>query len=323
LVGLVSVMVGAEPGPTDAVAGIVKLFDKYSVVALGEAHNTQEFGDLYIRLVHDPKFQAVVNDIVVEFAGGNTQALLDRYILKGEDLPRSILCLIWREIWKVYAFECRVYADWLAAIRAVNQRLPEKKRIRVLAGDWPIDWSKVKTHEEFIARGTNNFSFARVVNEEVLAKKRKCLLVAGWSHIAKNGDNRVKMTAGEAGIPGNHNAATFIEKTNPGSVVVVVPFTAGVVKDFTRVKAKLADWQRPSLLYPLKDSWLGAEPGHGVPPDRLDRLGHALLYLGPSLTKLPDWPDKIDKAYYDELQRRAMIRWGHTRFVEKIPHFDK
>jgi len=23
---------------------------------------------------------------------------------------------------------------------------------------------------------------------------------------------------------------------------------------------------------------------------------------------------------YDELQRRAMIEWGHTRFVEKVPY---
>lgn len=204
-----------------------------------------------------------------------------------------------------------------------NQKLPEEKRLRVLAGDWSIEWPNVKTHEEFVARGTNNRSFARVVNEEVLAKKRKCLLVAGWGHVAKNGDNRGRYASGEAGIPGDHNATTLIEKANPGSVVVVVPFLAGVVTEFKGVKPKLADWKTPSLLYPLKDSWLGAEPGYGRPPDRVDRLGDALLYLGPSLTGLPNWPDKIDKAYYDELQRRAMIRWGHTRFVETISHLDK
>jgi len=34
-------------------------------------------------------------------------------------------------------------------------------------------------------------------------------------------------------------------------------------------------------------------------------------------------PGKIDRAYYDELQRRALLRWGHTRFVEKLPHDER
>jgi hypothetical protein len=30
-----------------------------------------------------------------------------------------------------------------------------------------------------------------------------------------------------------------------------------------------------------------------------------------------------DRAYYDELQRRAVIRWGHTWFVKSIDHDEK
>jgi mRNA-degrading endonuclease toxin of MazEF toxin-antitoxin module len=31
----------------------------------------------------------------------------------------------------------------------------------------------------------------------------------------------------------------------------------------------------------------------------------------------------LSKVYCDELQRRARIRWGHTRFIKDIPHQDK
>ena len=120
-----------------------------------------------------------------------------------------------------------------------------------------------------------------------------------------------------------YHYATLIEQPHPGAIVVILPFNAGVVQDFQNLAPRLADWKKPSLFFPLKESWLGAERGNGRPPDRLDRMGDALLYLGPSLTSVPPLPEKIDRAYYDELQRRALIRWGHTRFVEGIPHDEK
>jgi hypothetical protein len=68
---------------------------------------------------------------------------------------------------------------WPAAIRDANQKLPATKRMRVLAGDTPIDWAKIKTHEDWLALGVSDVSFAKVVNEQVLDKKRKALLVLG------------------------------------------------------------------------------------------------------------------------------------------------
>ena len=57
-----------EPAPEEAVRGIVKIFDRYSVVMLGELHNNRDLADLYTRLVRDAGFQGKVNDIVIEFA---------------------------------------------------------------------------------------------------------------------------------------------------------------------------------------------------------------------------------------------------------------
>ena len=146
-----------------------------------QSHGCRQFGEFYVRLIRDRKFQAVVNDIVVEFATGNTQPILDRYLLKCEDVPGAVLAKIWRDYYKVTPFgECPVYTDWLAAIRQVNKDLPESKRLRVLAGDWPVDWAKIKTRQDYSKFGANNLSFAKVINEEVLATSLRMATTGPW-----------------------------------------------------------------------------------------------------------------------------------------------
>jgi hypothetical protein len=128
--------------PQQPVPGIVKLFEMYSVVAIGEFHGYEELGRLYIDLVRDRAFQATVNDIVIEFAGRHNQPILDRYILRCEDVPLNELRRVWRDTSKVtHAWESQLYTGWLAAIRDTNKGLPPDRRMRVLAGDTPIEWA--------------------------------------------------------------------------------------------------------------------------------------------------------------------------------------
>src|SRR5436853_477817 len=56
-----------EPGPVDAVKGIVAAFKQRPIVFIGEQHWLRQAGDFYVRLVRDPSFQENVQDIVVEF----------------------------------------------------------------------------------------------------------------------------------------------------------------------------------------------------------------------------------------------------------------
>src|SRR5437879_953245 len=112
----------ANPGPVDAVRGIVAAFQKHPVVIIGEAHWLRRAGDFYLRLVHDRQFQEMVQDIVVEFASQHNQALLDRYIA-GQDVPIEEVRRIWRDTTKVASWESPVYSEWLAGIREVNRGL--------------------------------------------------------------------------------------------------------------------------------------------------------------------------------------------------------
>src|SRR5262249_12933106 len=157
-------------------------------------------------------------------------------------------CVVWRDTVKPAGWECPIYWEWLAAIRAVNLKLPEDKRLRVLAGDLPVDWAKIKTAEDYAALGMggrgagNDVSFAKVVNDQ-LAQKRKVLLVIGLGHCARNGDRRRAE---------NHNTFTRIDKEHPGKACVLHLFTASSMVNRNDVQTKLAAWKKPALCFPLK-----------------------------------------------------------------------
>jgi hypothetical protein len=304
----------AKAAPEPAVPGIVKLFDKYSVVAIGEFHGYAELGELYTALVRDKDFRAKVNDIVIEFASRQNQPILDRYILKCEDVPWNELRRVWRDTSKAtHAWESPLYTGWLAAIRDANKGLPNDKRIRVLAGDTPVDWAKIKTHDEWLALGPNDVSFAKVVGEEVLDKKRKALLLLGGGHLAKDGGRD------KAG-----NTATRIEKAHPGAMTVVLVFGTVPPHEYKPGTIhQMAEWQIPSLLYPLKDTWLGKELWHGRAP--LEQVADGLIYVGPPGRQkmVKSRRDTIDRGYFEELQRRARIQYGSADSVEVLRPKDK
>jgi len=129
----------------NAVRGIVDAFDRFPIVAIGEGHSLRQAGDFYAALVRDTGFQRKVNDIVIEFGSRLSQPILDRYV-NGEEVPLADLQHVWRNTTKVFAFESPVYAHLLKVVRDANRGLPKPHRIRVLAGDSPIDWTMVTTH---------------------------------------------------------------------------------------------------------------------------------------------------------------------------------
>jgi hypothetical protein len=265
--------------PQSAVPAIVRTFDRFPIVAIGERHSIREVGDFYVSLVKDPNFQAQVNCIVIEFGSRLSQPIVDRYI-DGEEVALSELQHVWRDTTKVFAFESPVYAQLLKAVREVNLGSPPARHIRVLAGDSPIDWTKVATHGQWASYQPNDLSFAEVISEEVLARNRKALVILGGSHVSKNRDpNR------------DPNTTTLVERKHPGSMYVVL---------LTQSTRAAESKGKVPLLRPTPE---GADVGD---------FGDALLYLGKTLTTAdPDWRQyRTDLVYVKELDRRARIEWG-------------
>jgi hypothetical protein len=218
-----------------------------------------------------------VNDIVIEFGSRLSQPILDRYI-NGEDVSPAELQQVWRNTTKVFAFESPIYAQLLAAIREVNRGLPPAHRIRVLAGDSPIDWTKVTTHEQWKSYQPNDSSFAEVISAEVLAHNRRALVIMGGSHLSKSAD--------PARDP---NTTMLVEREHPGAIYVAL---------LDQGKRRVPR-ETPPALVPTTPPYAG---------DYSD----AILYLGENLTwAQPDWRQyQADPAYMKELDRRAQIAWG-------------
>lgn len=296
--------VWSAPSPRPAIAGLVEAFRTHAVVAIGELHGNRQAGDFYVALVRDPAFQRVTNDIVVEFASGQSQPLLDRYVLDGDSIPFDSLQSIWRNTTKVAAWDFPTYARWLAAIRDANRPLAKERRMRVLAGDTPVEWSRLHTRDDWARLGDNNESFARVIDEEVIAKHRKALVVLGNNHLARGGTFRDR----------SPNTTTRVETRSPGSIYVALIYYGGFGDEAADARISSERWPAPALTE-LAGSWIG-ERGVGTSAGTLPlaTFADALLYLGPRRDLIEEHAPAsyFDAAYRRELERRALIEWGDS-----------
>src|SRR5262249_34325543 len=112
------------PGVDSIVKTLVSAFDHVDIVALGDSHWRKVDSDLRIALVQDPDFAKKVRVIVVEFGTYVHQATLDRYI-RGEEVPLADLQQVWRTTsQETGIWDSPVYADFYAAVREVNKKLP-------------------------------------------------------------------------------------------------------------------------------------------------------------------------------------------------------
>lgn len=289
-----------ELKPVDAVQGIVAAFQQHRVVIIGEAHWLRQAGDFYVGLVRDPAFQESVQDIVVEFASRNNQPLLDRYVA-GEDVPIDDVRHVWRDTTKVASWESPIYAEWLAAIREVNKQLPPARRLRVLAGDTPIDWQRMHTHSDWAALGDNNISIADVILDQAMKQKRRTLVVLGSNHVTKSGDR-----------DGADNVTTRIESHYPGAAYVVLLDSAVTLDPASQELLRISARNAPAL-YEIAGAPLEKSTGKdGLP---LIKKADALLCLGPpeKLTLALPPSGSLEPAYLQEVDRRSMIEWGELR----------
>jgi len=285
--------------PVPAIPAIVSMFSTHAVVAIAESHGLRQAGDFYIALVRDPGFQRTVNDVVIEFASRQSQPLLDRYVVAGDSIPPDTLRTIWRNTTKVAAWEFPIYARWLAAIREVDRALPRERRIRVLAGDTPIEWTRMRGQEDWAALGDNNVSFASVIVDQVVARHRRALVVLGSNHLTRGGAR-----------DGGPNTTTRVEARAAGAMQVIWLYTGRPGGDDVDPRIERERWPRPALL-PTRGTWVGAIAAGSR---RLEDIADAFLHLAPARELVTEQApaESFDSAYASELDRRSWIEWGDS-----------
>jgi hypothetical protein len=151
------------------VKGILADWDQADVVCLGEDHGSKNDSDLRIALIEHPDFVRKVNAIIVEFADSIHQDVLDRLALEGEDIPRELLRVVWKDTSGKAVWESPIYEAFLRAVRKVNLAVPRNRRVRLIAGDNSTEMNRGRFIREAVSR-------------EILDKGLKGLAVYGSGH---------------------------------------------------------------------------------------------------------------------------------------------
>jgi hypothetical protein len=279
-----------QESPQDGQQALLSAFDKHRIVAL----MSPVVGAFAFDLISNRRFPDKVDDIVVECGNALYQPILDRYIA-GEDVPIADVRKVWRDTTLPSCGFSSFYETLIPLVRRINET--SAKKVRVLAGDPPVDWSTVDGPED--VELDRDQHIANVVKSQVLAKHRKALLLFGIRHLTRGT---------------GYNAVYQYEQDYPG-VTYVVAYHRRFKRDNDRLEARMANWPIPSLV-PFQGSWLSkldasyfpdteeSPPGaHGYPG--VD----AYLYLGRRDVLLAEPISRafIDQDYLDEVNRRMDI----------------
>lgn len=308
IVPIAAAQPSAEDPSSAVIAAIIKRFDQHRIVMLGEMHGSIQQHALLNKLVAAPAFAQRVNDIVVEACNSLYQEEMDRYIA-GENVPADRLRPAWENVVGAPGgAPVPPYHGLFATVRSVNQGLPKERRLRVLCGDPPIDWTQVETRDDIAPYlPFRDEHYASVVRYQVLAQRRKALLIMGSGHFQRRD--------GKPGLIEQQMLQAFVKPfvILPGSDIV------GTYEDLdTRFEQQPAPW-----LMEMKDSWLAGLPRWQESPvigypavaalktklGTWDRTADAYLYLG-SRDKLTQGGEAFDLGgtpYGAELRRRWKI----------------
>src|SRR4051812_19493877 len=127
--------------PTDPISTILDAFRTHEIVTLTDPHGNVQVQTFILALIRDPRFGQSVNDIVIETASARYQDVIDRYV-RGDDVPRSSLRRAWED--HTVANSLGVQGEEvISAVRTVNASAEETRRLRIIAGDPPIDWDNI------------------------------------------------------------------------------------------------------------------------------------------------------------------------------------
>jgi hypothetical protein len=323
--------------PVDAISGIIEAFQAHHIVALSDAHRDERAHAFLLSLVRDPRFSAVVDDIVVEFGTARYQDVMDRFV-RGEDVPYNTLRRVWQDATMPHgANDYPINEEFFRVIRTLNATLPPDRRLRVLLGEPPIDWDNVRTRDDHSKWLAMRDAFpAALIQTELIAKQRRALVVYGSLHFQrKNIQSNFDMEDWRA-----QTIVSLIERAGPTRVFTIWGFS-----DVAVIQPDAASWRAPSLAR-LRGTALGAvdasryvpwiksrftvQDGKIVPvpegqwrtlraEDQLD----AILYLGqPSKSTMSQWsPALCADTSYIEMRLKRIAMFGPAMEAENLKKY--
>jgi hypothetical protein len=287
--------------PRDPVEAILEAFKTHQVVTLPGGHAGIELHALLLKIIRDPRFPAVVNDVVVEFGSARYQDLMDRFA-RGDEIPDAALRQVWRNSTELGTTNDNpLPEEFFRAVRTLNASLPPERRLRVLLGDPPIDWDHVRTKADHRKWVVQRDSYpADLIRREVVVRGRRALVVYGNLHfLRKEILSNYDMT--------DWQAQTIVSLLEAGGHKVFVLF--GDAAGVEAVQPGAASWPQHAVAL-VKGTVLGAvdfaafnpvetryairgvERFEAIPRAewrslRMEDQVDAIIYLGKNSTKAP------------------------------------
>jgi hypothetical protein len=267
--------------PTEPIGAIVGAFRSHAIVALGEGvHGNEQAHAFRLALIRDPRFTAIVNDIVVEFGNAKYQDVMDGFV-RGEDVPYETLRQVWQNTTQTSGVWDRpIYEEFFRAVRVVNATLPRERQLRVLLGDPPIDWDRIREGKDDLGKWVRERDrhAVDVIRRQVIARGRRALVIYGGGHLFRAGESLLSQLERFAGI----NAFT-----------IAIPMST-MYEDLIALQPNVTSWPIPSLAT-VRGTALDAK-----------QLAYrdAVLYLGPpsaiTFSRLP--PSLCSDAQYVKMR---------------------
>lgn len=238
----------------DPITTILDAFRANAIVAMGEDHGNEQGHLLRVALVRDPRFASTVNDIVVEFGTASYQDVIDRFV-GGQTVSDAELRRVWQDTTMPHTVWDRpIYEEFFRVVREVNRSHPRERHLRVLLGDPPIDWTRVRTAEDLAAVNASLYRArhaADLVRTEVLAKARRALLIYGGAHLWRQ----------------DLTGVTLVEQIEAGRQGPVFTILTHPFANLRAVVPNVTSWDAPSLTLTRGSV--------------LENQVDAVLYLGP------------------------------------------
>ncbi len=311
----------------DPVKYIGDALQEYPIVCLAEGgHQADNPHQLLRQVLSDKSILKTTDIIIIEFANARYQDVLDAYI-RGEEVPFSELSKVWRNTGQSphAPWDSPLYYELLKTIRAGNLGLPQGEKVRVIAGDPPIEWETIQTWEDYnSSRIPRDPYAAELCIEQAFNLKKKVLLIFGGGHLPK-------IPVGETDDLRN-SLTSLILKEHPSSVKAIgflVPEYMGIEDSINVLEVNTiydtdrhwvgdinAELMFPEIYSLVTDENTGEQSWQQVPlysGSHIRDLFDALIYIGPS----SEWEyisgsfdEDRDKEYLKELERRSQVRFG-------------
>jgi outer membrane protein OmpA-like peptidoglycan-associated protein len=297
---------------------VLSAFEQFPLVALSEGagHGQLETRDFFAALIRDRRFAPTVRNLVIEFGNARYQPVIDRYVTGGP-VTRDELRHIWEDTTQISGvWSLPMYEQMLADVRSVNEGLPPAARIRVIAGDPPIDWSAVTSPADEDMNDWRDAHFAHVIDREVMRQGGRALILIGGAHISRK-------------VMFPNSLIHLLDARFPGQTWVT-----GVL-DPERIEPKIKSRLGTNTALAgtsVRNTWLGRLHVHrigfnlsvGDVEDNVD----ALLLLSSSRLHAQS-PTPLDPIYERELMRRRALadatlpfRGAKIRFKERDAGFE-